>query len=949
MLNSSPVLSQLLLSKKSNKTILLLCYCLVFNVLAIRAQVVYITPTFATADDSVSLYFDASKGNAGLLGENKCIAHLGLITNLSKNGSDWKYVQGAWGQDFAKTRMTGLGNNRWFIRFHVRSFFGVPITETVQKIAVVFHNANGNSSKKGADMGGADLFIPLSSGAFEVKLQTPTKHSFVSRTDTIRVTGSAVSNAVLNLYINGTLVKNVIADSVLNYSFLMDTLNTQKAKIILEGINGTSTSFDTTYVILKGNLNVAQSPAGTVDGINYIDSQTVVLRFLAPNKQFAFAIGDFSNWELDPAYRMNKTPDGSRYWIRLNNLVPGKEYRYQFVVDEEKITIADVYADKQLDFWNDAYIPKETYPDLIPYPSGLTTDPVSVFQTAQIPYAWNDSAFVKPPADRLFIYEMLLRDFIGKHDFQTLTDTIAYFKNMGVNVIELMPINEFDGNESWGYNPNFFFAVDKYYGTKNAFKHFVDVCHQNGIAVVLDIVLNHSWGLNPQVKLYFNKTTGKPENNVWFNPTATHPFSVGYDYNHESQFTQEFIDRVLAYWVNDYHIDGYRFDLSKGFTQKNTGENVSAWSAYDQSRVNLLNRMRLEFRKTCADCYMILEHLGDNQEETVLANNGFMLWGKMTDAYNEATMGYTGSKQDLSWGNYKTRSWNSPNLVTYAESHDEERLMFKNKTYGRITASYNAREIKVGLNRTAAAMAMLLPLRGPKMIWQFGEMGYDISIDQNGRTGNKPILWNYLDDPDRFKLYQTVQRLGYLKSIDAFNSNQYVYNTSGSSKILKISDSSFHTVIIANLDITTANIQPQFQQTGTWYDAFSSDSISINKTTDTIVLAPGNFKIYTSKALNLKAISTGVTPNRILKEEVFLYPNPTSDLVYLELNQFNHKPQFSFYDVTGKLYQLPVEVIQQANSTYLLEINTASLPTGVYFIKIDNSMNGSSVLRFLKK
>jgi len=948
MLNSIPVLSQFSVKKTPIKSIFLLCYCLIFNVLMIKAQVVYITPAFATADDSVSLYFDASKGNAGLVGETKCIAHLGLITNLSKNGSDWKYVQGAWGQDFAKTRMTSLGNNKWTIRFHIRSFFGVPVSETVQKIAVVFHNANGNSSKKGADVGGSDLYISLSSGKFEVKLQSPTKHGFVSKNDTISVIASASNSAQLNLFINEKLVHSLGADANLQFAFKLDTLNVQKAKIVLEGILGTQKSYDTSYVILKGNFVVAQSPVGVIDGINYIDSETVVLQLLAPNKQFAFVMGDFTNWELDSVFRMNRTPDGIRYWVQLNHLIPMKEYRYQYVVDEQKITIADVYADKLLDPWSDTYIPESTYPNLIAYPIGKTTDPVSVFQTAQKPFKWQDSAFIKPASDRLFIYELLLRDFIAKHDFQTLTDTLAYIKRMGINVIELMPINEFDGNESWGYNPNFYFAVDKYYGTKDAFKSFVQACHANGIAVVIDMVLNHSWGLNPQVKLYFNPSTGKPENNIWFNPTATHPYSVGYDYNHESTFTQNFIDRVLAYWVKEYHVDGYRFDLSKGFTQKNTGENVSTWNAYDASRVALLNRMKNEFRKTCTDCYMILEHLGENQEETILANNGFMLWGKMTDPYNEATMGYTGSKQDLTWANYKARAWNTPQLVTYAESHDEERLMFKNKTYGKIAGTYNVKEIGTGLERTAAAMAFLIPLRGPKMIWQFGELGYDISIDQNGRTGNKPILWNYLEDSKRLKLYESIQRLGYLKSLPAFNSDQYVFNTSGSSKILKISDSTMNTVIVGNFDTKMAAIVPQFQHTGTWYNSFNSDSVLVQQLTDTLYLAPGTFVILTDVNFNLPAISTAISPQSVHTNELILYPNPVSENCFIQLNYFSNKSKVFVFDINGKKLDIPYSIISSGQNSSLLELNTSTLTQGIYFVKVENTVSGNAILKLIK-
>ena len=58
-----------------------------------------------------------------------------------------------------------------------------------------------------------------------------------------------------------------------------------------------------------------------------------------------------------------------------------------------------------------------------------------------------------------------------------------------------MPFNEFEGNDSWGYNPDFYFAPDKYYGPKNTLKEFIDSCHSKGIAVIMDIALNHSFGI----------------------------------------------------------------------------------------------------------------------------------------------------------------------------------------------------------------------------------------------------------------------------------------------------------------------------------------------------------------------------------------------------------------------------------------------------------------------
>lgn len=903
----------------------------------LQAQVLVIDPAFATQDDSITVIYDASKGNAGLLGESKVIAHTGVITSASTSGSDWKYVQGSWGVDFAKTRMTSMGNNKWFISFRIRSFYGVPANETIQKLAFVFHNAGGNNSKKGADVGGADLFITLSSGSYQARFVTPLKHSFYSTVETLNIKALASVKSELKLFLNGQELAFAANDTVLTHAIAASELP-EKARFVLQGINGASTSYDTTYVIRKGYTQVANPPQGTKDGINYLNDSSVVLQLYAPNKDFVFAWGDFSNWELDSACRMIRTPDGKRYWVQLNQLEKGREYRFQYVINESKLLVPDCYAEKLLDPWNDKYIPAQTYPNLIPYPVGLTTEVVSVFQTGQIPYNWSTSGFQKPPVSKLVIYELLLRDFIARHDFQTLKDTLMYLKNLGVNVLELMPVNEFDGNESWGYNPNFYFALDKYYGTKDAFKALVDECHKLGIAVVIDMVLNHSFGMNPQVRMYFNPNTGKPQNNPWFNADATHPFNVGYDYNHESQDTKDFVDRVLKFWVEEYRIDGYRFDLSKGFTQKNSGSDVGGWSAYDQSRINIWKRIRDEFRKSCSDCYMILEHLGDNSEEKVLADEGFIMWGKMTEQFNEATMGYAGSKQNLSWGNYKSRSFSYPNLVTYAESHDEERLMFKNKTYGNTNGSYSVKNTNTALQRMEAAMAMLLPLKGPKMIWQFGELGYDISIDQNGRTGNKPILWNYATEPARKKLYTTTAALAKLKMHPSFDSDNYVYDVAGTGKMLKVSDSSMNSIILANFDMNAIALNPGFQQTGWWYDYMTGDSMQVSNLAMAVNLNPGEFKVYTTKNLNPSGILNSLEGFAEHQLDFNVYPNPAKEQVFLSIQNSGQKPEVDLVDATGRIFTVPIIAQERASKEWILALDLNHISEGIYFLRVKTSV-----------
>jgi hypothetical protein len=135
-----------------------------------------------------------------------------------------------------------------------------------------------------------------------------------------------------------------------------------------------------------------------------------------------------------------------------------------------------------------------------------------------------------------------------------------------------------------------------------------------------------------------------------------------------------------------------RWDLSKGFTQTNCGNNISCWNSYDASRVATWQRYYDSTQVVSAGSINILEHLGNDDEEADLAGRGMLLWGKMTDAYNQNTMGYN-TNADISRAYYKNRTgWGQPHLVTYAESHDEERIMYKNLTFGNsANAAHNVK------------------------------------------------------------------------------------------------------------------------------------------------------------------------------------------------------------------------------------------------------------------
>jgi 1,4-alpha-glucan branching enzyme len=861
-------------------------YTLVFAVLFVAplmAQVVTVDPPFPTPTDDVTITFNAALGNGELEGVVPVYAHTGLITENSTSGTDWQYVQGNWGTADANVVMTPLGNNLHEISFNIADFYGYTPGEEIYQLAFVFRNANG--SLVGRDSDGSDIFVDLFSSEFAANIQTPFEPEiFFTAPSNLPFTGIANQPAEMTLYLDDAVLES--GTDVNELSTTVDLTGSPIGQywLWLEATSGAQTVYDSTYVILQGDPITAAPPAGIIDGINYIDDQTVVLQLFAPNKDFVYVIGDFNNWQFDPEFFMNQHPDGNRFWLQIDGLNPGQEYRFQYSIDQEDLRVADVYCEKILDPWNDPFIPEEVYPNLIDYPTGLTTEIVGVFQTAQEPYNWVVEDFQRPPSDQLVIYELLVRDFLEDHSYQSLIDTLPYFERLGVNAIQLMPIMEFEGNISWGYNPMFYFAPDKYYGTEEKLKEFIDECHQRGIAVILDAVFNHSFGQNPQVRMYSENGAAGPvtAENPWFNVNAMHPFNVGYDYNHDSPHTQEFVERNLRYWIEEYKFDGYRFDLSKGFTQ-NFSSNVGAWNQYDQDRVNHWIRIRDEIYAYDDEVYLILEHLGDKPEATALANLGFMLWGKMTEQYNQNSMGYA-ENASLAWSDYQVRGWNEPHLVSYAESHDEERLMVKNLQFGNSSGDYDVTDLETALARQEAVAAFLYPHIGPKMLWQFGELGYDYSINYcpdgtinpDCRTAPKPIVWEYYDEAARQRLFKVTAALIKLKiENEAFTSTNYTWDVGGLGKRLIIQHPSMDVVVIANFEVNPINMVPGFTQTGTWYDYFTGGSITVNDLNNAFLLEPGEYRVYTTEELETPDISVGL-------EEVNFnggsmdapYPNP---------------------------------------------------------------------------
>lgn len=716
---------------------------------------------------AVTIVFDATKGNGGMIGATKCYAHTGLITAASTSDTDWKNVIGSW-RGTTQPQLTSLGNNKWQLDIpNIFTFYGVPETTDIKKLAFVFHDGpNGNKEGKAAS---GDIFVVL-----------------------------------------GEKTEGDIWEAV-------------------EGVTAITKS----------------RPSGLKQGITYgADGTSVTLCTYAASRtesaKRVFLLGDMTDWKLSKDYQLYK--DGNYFWITLTGLTKGKEYRFQYAVeraDGVRKQICDLYSEKVL-HPDDKWEPKTADPTLISYPTkGADGGYVTVIQPGKADYNWSSATlnFKRPNKNNLIIYETWVLDYTTTRTFKGLMDRLDYIQNLGVNAIELMPITEFEGNQSWGYNPTLYFAMDKSYGKAEDMKAFVDACHQRGIAVILDMVFNHTTGQNPMAKLYPWTSSSPTETELRFNPWFNVSTEVkhdnndyGEDWNHGFEPAHEMFTRVLQYWLKEFKVDGYRLDLSHGICGRNTYDAVDQLKDYYDKGVKAVS----------SDAYMILEHWGSSMgsDRPKLINYGMQCWANTNNAYCQTAMGWLKDGDSFDEAN-------QDGYISYCESHDEERMQYKAKTYGNGDLQTNE---AARLGRVAENVAFNVLLNGSHMLWQFEEIGYDISIDQNGRTGTKPNpkTKGYFTQAERIDAFTKSAQVITLRT--QLMPSVFVGNPTASSissgKALRTIQWGSNVFVAANFDVN--GNQAVTLPSGTWYDYLNG---AVKATNTTYVLAPGELKVFTSTAV----------------------------------------------------------------------------------------------------
>ena len=230
----------------------------------------------------VTIHYDASQGNGGLVGVSPVYTHTGVVTQ-SGLPSSWSYVQGNWGQADTNVLMTDLGNNIHEIVIDIDQYYGFPTGTNVVKLAFVFRNFDGSLEGKTATMG--DIFYPVYpiNGGFQAAIFKPFDNVLVHLNDVISIEAQTNSNATIELYDNGSLISSTNASTILQHNLSVNT--TGDHDIVMIAHDGTTTIYDTISYAVIPPTNFQDPPLGMVDGINYIDDSTVTIKFFAPKKK----------------------------------------------------------------------------------------------------------------------------------------------------------------------------------------------------------------------------------------------------------------------------------------------------------------------------------------------------------------------------------------------------------------------------------------------------------------------------------------------------------------------------------------------------------------------------------------------------------------------------------------------------------------------------------------
>ena len=459
-------------------------------------------------------------------------------------------------------------------------------------------------------------------------------------------------------------------------------------------------------------------PEGIGFGATDHGDGTVTFALHAPGKRFVSLVGDFNCWDPDTD-RMHLSPEGT-WWI--TRALEAGTWRYQYYIDGER-GLGDPYA-REVDWTHDrgekGWMPKHAR---------------TVLRLGEPPFEWTATDYQRPRLDELVVYELYIEDFVPGEGFLGMIEKLDYIRDLGFNAIEPLPWHPWPGHESWGYNPAFHFAVEQLYGTPNELKRLIDEAHQRGMAVIIDMVLNHmEWG-SPLYQLYGRDYEASP----FFREYHGHNWGFP-KIDQQSPAVKRYVADVIRFWIEEYRIDGFRYDATRWTGWSGYNDWGASWYAYVA-------------RQADPDNLQIAEHL-PIEPELIIETEMDTGWHaeyrwRIREMINSATLNPEALASNLDGRTVGFED--SLQRMPYTESHDEERVVRELREAG-----FDEAEV---FRRAAMAIALPLTTPGVPMIYAGQEFGEDTLKN----VGWNPLNWHYLELAPNRELHRITRNLVHMR------------------------------------------------------------------------------------------------------------------------------------------------------------------------------------------
>ncbi|MEG4251712.1 alpha-amylase family glycosyl hydrolase [Microcoleus sp. Pol10D4] len=531
----------------------------------------------------------------------------------------------------------------------------------------------------------------------------------------------------------------------------------------------------------------------------------IEFKLFAPNNKAATLLGSFSKWAEIPLEKDDKG------YFRTNIKLEDGIYQYKFRVQSQSPCF-------EPDEWVEVNDPYATEIDRT---TDTSTVRIKAGERIIDTYVWQHDDKKLPNNEELVVYEMHVADFSGsdgsdsRGKFQDVREKLNYLCDLGINAIELMPVNEYPGDYSWGYKVRDFFAVESSYGETADLKQLIDECHGRGIRVILDGIYNHCDEECPLLLI---------DRNYWYYRDKHYPEDPanywGPEFNYENfdpklgiRPAWKFIGDVVNFWIQEYHIDGIRYDAVRQLDNR-----------------DFLHWITREAKKTAGDkpFYNIAEHIPELPE--LVAADGPMdgCWHESFRIF--AIENLAGDTFDIEKLKQvlepKQQGYqNTTNVINYLASHDRDHLLAEE--------SFRTLDPEAAFKRAKLAAVLLVTAVGIPMLWMGEELGQ--STRQTPNQPNK-LQWSLLKNQPNHELleyYKHVIRLRqhlpalYTENIEFIHENP-------EAKVLayyRWSDEGTRAVVVANFSDTylSGNSIPKFPAGGTWHEWMSNKIVEVGE------------------------------------------------------------------------------------------------------------------------